>query len=80
MVCLIWAHAERPTNRTPDAQKLVLEYAAWERRFEDNILKKAPVYEAVLTAREAAIESVGNARARRLERTNLVYQNLISQL
>jgi len=65
-------------NSPGDAQRLASEYAAWEQRFEDNILSKAPVYKAVLNAREAAIESVDNARARRLERTNLVYQNLIS--
>lgn len=60
-----------------DREHLEAEYGRWVVQFETDVLKNAPVFLAVVNARKAALGSVAKVKARRLERTELVYNNLI---
>lgn len=61
-----------------DLAQLESEYEAWMKHFEQDVLRRAPVYLKVVRGHERAVSSIGTQRLQRTQRMDLVYNDLIT--
>ncbi|MHC4475388.1 MAG: hypothetical protein ACYTEL_07075 [Planctomycetota bacterium] len=66
-----------PAATEDEVDRLHSRYANWLARFDEDVLRKAPVIVALHKAKQSVVESVENETKRREQRIKALYANLI---